>query len=154
MERNILPLEERVRKGRVAVIECIEEFACNPCAFICKVGAIRKEGLTKPPRLDWDKCVGCALCVGICPGLAIFCIQIRNEKGYVTMPYELLPKPEVEDKAILLNRFGEKVGIGKIAEVRPQKGDPAFVITVEVPSPKLVYEVRAVRIIKGGSHEK
>lgn len=153
MELNVFPSEERVRKGKVAVIECIEEFACNPCAFACKRGAIKKESLTKPPRVNWDECGGCGLCVGVCPGLAIFCIQIGDGKGYVTMPYELLPKPEAGDKAVLLTRSGEKGGIGKIVKVFPQKHDPAFIITVEVPDPKLVYEVRAIQIIESENDE-
>ncbi|MEM1538085.1 MAG: 4Fe-4S binding protein [Candidatus Nezhaarchaeales archaeon] len=149
MKLNILPPEDRVKKGRVAVIECVQEIPCNPCAVVCKVKAIMKESISKPPRVDWDKCVGCELCISSCPGLAIFCIQIKDGKGYVSMPYELLPEPKVGDEAVLLDRSGREVGIGRIVKaLRPQKQDPAFVITVETPDPKHVFEVRAVRIIR------
>ncbi len=148
---GLIPPDEVVREKRVAVIECVQEIPCNPCSAICKVGAILKEGLCKPPRVDWEKCVGCRMCVAICPGLAIFCIQIKDGKGYVTMPYEMLPKPNKGDKAVLLSRAGEELGEGEVVEVfKMIKGDPAYVITVEAPRPELVYEVRAVRIAKGG----
>ncbi len=88
-----LPPEDRVKKGRVAIIECIEEIPCNPCAYICRVDAIRKEALCKPPIVDWEKCTGCTICVSACPGLAIFCQRIADGKGTVTLPYELLPLP-------------------------------------------------------------
>ena len=35
-----MPSEERMRQGRVAVIECVQEIPCNPCSFSCKFNAI------------------------------------------------------------------------------------------------------------------
>ena len=35
-----VPSEERMRQGRVAVIECVQEIPCNPCSFLCKFNAI------------------------------------------------------------------------------------------------------------------
>ena len=55
---GILPPEDRVRKGRVAVIECPEEIPCNPCAYVCPVKAIKKESLCSPPKVDLKKCTG------------------------------------------------------------------------------------------------
>lgn len=147
-EMNRLPPKERARKGRVAVIECIQEIPCNPCGFVCKFGAIRKETISQPPTVDWSKCTGCRQCIGICPGLAIFNIEIKDEKGYVTLPYELLPKPNKGDRVVVLNRKGEKVGLGKITQVFKQgKDESGFVVTVEVSKPELVDEVRAIRVI-------
>ena len=34
------PPEERMAKGRVAVIECVQEIPCNPCENACRLGAI------------------------------------------------------------------------------------------------------------------
>lgn len=145
---NVLPPEERVQKGRVAVIECIQEIPCDPCGFICKFNAIKKEGISIPPIVDWNKCTGCRLCIPICPGLAIFNIQIKDDKGYVTLPYELLPQPTVGETVELVNRAGAQVGIGKVTQVlKGLKDDPGLMVTVEVPKPELVYEVRAIKVI-------
>lgn len=146
---HVLPSMERAMKGKVAVIECIEEIPCNPCSVVCPVKAIQKEGLCTPPDVLTEKCVGCTKCVAVCPGLAIFIVQIKDEKGYLTLPYELLPKPMVDDKVKLLDRAGREKGTGNIvAPTYQAKGDayPRWVVTVEMEDPDLIYEVRAIII--------
>ena len=57
-----VPTETRVKLGRVACIECVQEIPCNPCEGLCKFGAITiGEQITNLPRLHEDKCVGCGL---------------------------------------------------------------------------------------------
>ena len=149
-QAGILPPKDKLKKGGVAIIECIEEIPCNPCAQICPTKAIEKESLCKPPKVDWNKCTGCTLCVSDCPGLAIFIQRIAGEKGYVTMPHEMLPYPKVGDKALLLNRAGGVIGEGKIVKPTYQaKKDayPRWIVTVEVSRPELTYEVRAIRTL-------
>ncbi len=149
-ELGILPPRELIEKKRVAVIECIQEIACNACAYDCRVNAIKKEHICKPPVVSWDECVGCKQCVGVCPGLAIFCIQIKNGRGYVSMPYEMLPEPRVNCKVRLLDREGRELGEGKIVEAYHSiKGDPGWTVTIEFQDPELVYEVRAFKVLKG-----
>lgn len=150
-ELKALPPRDKVTNKRVAIIECIEEIPCNPCAYVCKADAIQKEGLCKPGTVDWDKCTGCTQCVAVCPGLSIFLQQIKDGKGYVTLPYELLPEPTIGAKAKLLDRSGEKVGEGRIVTPTYQaRGDayPRWVVTVEMDDPELSYIVRAIKILE------
>lgn len=150
-EFGVLPPEEIVKQKRVALIECVEEIPCNPCAVVCRVDAIQKEGLCALGTVDWDKCTGCTLCVAVCPGLCIYLQSIKDGKGYVTMPYELLPAPKVGMKVQLMDRSGAVVGEGNIVMPTYQaKGDayPRWVVTVEMDDPALSYEVRAIKIVE------
>ncbi len=148
-EFSVIPPKEIVEQKRVALIECVEEIPCNPCALVCRIDAVSKETLCTPPIVDWDKCSGCTLCVSVCPGLAIYLQEIKDGKGYVTLPYELLPAPMVGMRVQLLDRSGTVVGLGIIVTPTYQaKGDayPRWVVTVEMDDPALSYEVRAIRI--------
>jgi Fe-S-cluster-containing hydrogenase component 2 len=148
-ELDVLPPEDTVKEKRVALIECVEEIPCNPCAVVCRLDAIEKEDLCTPGTVDWEKCSGCTMCVAVCPGLSIFLQQIKDGKGYVTMPYEVLPAPKVGMTVQLMDRSGTVVGEGKIVNPTYQaKGDayPRWVVTVEMDDPALSYEVRAIKI--------
>lgn len=150
-ELTVLPPEETIKEKRVAIIECVEEIPCNPCAVVCRLDAIEKEGLCDVAKINWEKCSGCTLCVAVCPGLSIFLQNIKDGKGYVTMPYELLPPPKVGMKAQLMDRSGKVVGEGTIVNPTYQaKGDayPLWVVTVEMNDPELSYEVRAIKILE------
>jgi len=150
-ELGVFPTEGMVKSKRVAIIECVEEIPCNPCEHSCKLYGIVKESFTKPGKVNWELCIGCAACVAECPALAIFIQEISNGKGYVSLPYEMLPNPEIGKNVQLLNRKGTLVGEGKIVTPTYQvKGivHPRWVVTVEMDDPQLSYEVRAIRIRK------
>jgi Fe-S-cluster-containing hydrogenase component 2 len=149
-ELNVLPSEEIVALKRVAMIECTEEIPCNPCAYVCRVDAISKDSLSSPGTVDFEKCSGCTACVAVCPGLSIFLQQIKDGKGYVTLPYELLPAPKDGDRVELTDRSGKIVGEGIIVKPTYQaRGDayPRWVVTVEMDNPALSYEVRSIKIL-------
>ena len=68
----VLPNAERLRKGPVAILECVQEIPCNPCEKACPFGAITVgEDITALPRIDREKCTGCGACLKVCPVAAI-----------------------------------------------------------------------------------
>ena len=141
------PTEARMKKGPVAVLECIEEIPCNPCEAICPFGAISiGKPITNVKTMLEDKCTGCRKCVGICPGLAIFVVdKSGRETGTVTLPYELLPPPKKGDIVDALDREGRKICTANVeVVVEPDKGH-TLVVTVRVPL-EFVEEVRNINL--------
>ena len=130
------PSKERLEKGAVAVIECIQEIPCNPCETACKFKAIIiGEPITNLPRLIEDKCKGCGECIPSCPGLAIFLVDLAYSpnEATVSMPYEYYPLPIIGSTADALDRNGQKVCDGVILKVsNPPRNDKTAVITVVV----------------------
>lgn len=139
--QGFLPPEDRVRRGPVAVTECVEEIPCNVCTVSCSVKAIHIEGMRGRPRVDWSRCTGCGVCVGVCPGQAMFVVSLSGGEGRVTVPYEFLPRLGPGARVRLLNREGAVVGEGVVERVF--EVNKTQVVTVKVP-PELVWEVRAV----------
>ncbi len=67
---------ESPRPQRMVTVEAVEEFAvpiqcrhCEaaPCVEICPTGAIRRQSEDAPVVVDEDLCIGCKLCMLICP---------------------------------------------------------------------------------------
>ncbi|MGC9554795.1 MAG: NADH-quinone oxidoreductase subunit I [Thermoplasmatota archaeon] len=137
-----LPSEEHLARG-VAVIECVQDIPCNPCVDACPVQAISMEDINAPPQMDYEACIGCGQCVAVCPGLAIFLVKVDDGRGWVTLPYEMLPVPGQGDQVTLVNREGEEVGRGTVTKVVKRRD--TCVVTVEVP-PALAMQVRAIRV--------
>jgi len=141
-----LPSRERLAKGPVAIIECTEDIPCDPCVEACKLGAISKASLITPPDIDYEKCTGCGSCVALCPGLAIFVINVNyeEEKALVSIPYEMLPVPKRGERVDALDRSGKKIGMGEIVKVTKGKG-ATFVVSVAIGK-DLAMEARSIQI--------
>ena len=150
---DFYPSEERMRKGPVAVAECVEEIPCNPCETACKFGGIRVgDPITNLPVVDGDVCTGCGLCVPHCSGMAIFILDksYSDTVGSVAFPYEyqrVLDKGDVVDA---VDREGKVVCMGTVLKtVSPKLFDRTTVVTLEVPM-EFVEVVRGVRIFDQG----
>ncbi len=143
---GLLPSEERLRKGPVAIAECPEQIPCNICVDACPFKAISMNTINDIPRIDWDKCIGCGVCVAKCPGLAIFVVDLsRKDKALVTVPHEFLPAPRKGDEVVLLGRDGGRLGRGRVVKV--WEYNRTWIVTVEVPR-ELAMEVRAIWVEK------
>ncbi len=120
------------------VIECVQNIPCNPCQDACKNGCIKVgEIITKLPAVDPDmNCIGCGLCVALCPGQAIFLVDDDYSDDYatVTLPYEFLPYPKAGTKGIALSREGKRVCEAEVLYCRTNTAmDHTALLTIKVP---------------------
>lgn len=138
-------------KGALVLIECAQNIPCNPCETVCPHGAITVgEPITNLPVVDPDKCIGCGICVAICPGLAIFLVNLHAGKGLgsVTFAYEYLPVPEKGEKVQAVDRGGNVVCDATVEKVVSVKSyDMTKVVTVTVP-------VEYANIVRGIARRK
>ena len=123
-----LPNEKQLEKG-VAIIECVQRIPCNPCVDACPFDAISMKDINDLPVVDFDKCAGCGQCIGVCPGLAIFVVKYNMDgKALISIPYEFLPVPSVNDKVKALDREGRFVDTVVVKKV--VKKGKTWVVTV------------------------
>ncbi|MBR0052972.1 MAG: FAD-dependent oxidoreductase [Bacteroidales bacterium] len=126
------PSAERMASKGFVIADCLYGFACNPCSFSCKQGAITKSSTSVTPVIDYDKCIGCMECVAQCPGLAIF--GYRKDRNQLFLPLEFnLPVDSTGSptarEVFLVDDNGAKVGEGEIERVmrKPNKTNIAVV---------------------------
>ena len=143
-----IPSQERMKKGPVAVIECVQEIPCNPCENACPFGAIKiGDPITNLPVLDGEKCTGCGTCVAMCPGQAIFLVNeaYSETETEISFPFEYLPQPETGDVVDAVNRAGEVVCKGTVTKVKmPPSYKNTCVVTIAVPK-QYAGEVRSMK---------
>lgn len=146
--QGVTPPRERFEKGPVAIFECFRKIPCNPCYDACKFGAVLPfEDINDVPRVDWDKCNGCAVCVAKCPGLAIFVIDetYSPNQALLKLPYEFYPLPEKGRVVSLLDRVGQVVGTGSVVRTVSSSDKTATpVVWVTVPK-ALSMTVRSIK---------
>jgi Fe-S-cluster-containing hydrogenase component 2 len=132
-----VPTQERMKRGRVAVIECVQEIPCNPCEEVCSHGAITVGGqITALPVLDGERCTGCGLCIAGCPGLAIFVVDKSRDDGMavVEFPFEYIPLPAQGDIVTAVSRAGDEVCAAEVLAVKKSKAfDGTVVVSLLVP---------------------
>ncbi|HOK49980.1 MAG TPA: 4Fe-4S binding protein [Sedimentibacter sp.] len=145
------PDRDRLYKGPIAIIECIEEIPCNPCEAACSNGAITiGESITNLPKMDFEKCVACGRCIPACPGLAIYIkdYTYSDTKALLSFPYEYYPLPEVNDIVEAVDRHGNTLCQAKVIKVRnPKSNDHTAVVTIEYPK-EYFEEVISIKRIK------
>lgn len=146
---GLLPTLVRLKTGPVAIVECIEAIPCDPCTHACPRHAITiTGGLANPPRIDFDRCSGCGLCVAKCPGLAIFVVDLNysRKEATVTLPYEMLPRPETGQRVTALDRSGRPICPARVVRVLESPGlDRCAVVTIALPK-RFWNRARGIRI--------
>jgi len=145
--KKIMPDENRMAKGPVVVIECFQKIPCDPCAASCKFGAIKPfDDINDLPVIDFDKCTGCGICIGECPGLAIFVVDntFSDEEALIKLPYEMLPIPEKGDIVHALDRAGNTLCQAKVKQVIKTKNQ-TNIISIIVPK-ELSMKIRNIKV--------
>ncbi len=141
------PSQERLAKGPVAVIECIQEIPCNPCETSCAQGAITVGNpITNCPVLHEERCIGCGLCIAKCPGQAIFVVDMTYsaDKARVDIPYEY-DMPQKGEMVDALSRYGEVIGEATVLQVRrPPSFDKTAVVSFLIDK-ALAMQARNIR---------
>jgi Fe-S-cluster-containing hydrogenase component 2 len=120
-----LPSKQRWASGPAAIIECTEDIPCDPCVDSCPSGAIHMNSLTAPPTVDFQACTGCTLCMDICPGLAIFVVDVSGaDQAIVSIPYEMLPLPQKGQSVEALDRRGRGCSLQIMRLISRTTGKP------------------------------
>ncbi|NVN94570.1 MAG: FAD-dependent oxidoreductase [Bacteroidetes bacterium] len=150
IEEPFLPSTERMNAKGFVQIDCLYGFACNPCAFSCKYGAITKSSTSTVPQIDFEKCIGCMDCVYQCPGLAIFGYNLQKDWLFLPIEYEANEGAEV----FLVDNQGAKLGEGVIEKIlkKANKTNIARVKSLSIKGEDLV-KVRGF-IVKENYPEK
>ncbi len=108
-----------IKQGVYPVLNCVQEIPCNPCTTICPRDSIKIDGSIMNPPVYTGGCIGCEMCVAICPGLAITLVDFRKGEPIVTIPFEfndgiLETGQEVE----VTDRLGRVLGNGTVIGFR------------------------------------
>ena len=143
------PSMDTINKGPVAVIECFQKIPCNPCVTSCPFNAIDMgHDINNLPLVSSEKCTGCGICLGECPGLAIMIVDGSKSEEYLRMsiPYEMLPLPQKDQMVKGLDREGNYLCHVRVIKVLDLKSfDRTLVVTLEVPR-DLVYKFRNIEV--------
>ncbi|MFA5302553.1 MAG: FAD-dependent oxidoreductase [Bacteroidales bacterium] len=120
-----LPSPERMKARPFVLIDCLFGFACNPCTFACKFGAITKTSTSSVPYVDYDKCTGCMACVSQCPGLAIFGFDLSKNTLFLPVEYHV----NEGEKVYLVDNNGNRKAEGVLEKIlrKPNKTNVARV---------------------------
>lgn len=129
-----------------AIIECYEKIPCNPCSTSCPHQAIYiGDDINERPQLSVNRCTGCGICVYHCPGLAIVVAQLKEDRAWFKIPYEMLPHPQKGEVWHGINRSGEIICDALIEQVMTNpKSDHTVLVTASVDATYL-YDFITIR---------
>ena len=137
------------KDGVYPILNCVQEIPCNPCSTICPKNAIVIEGnLMNLPKFTGE-CIGCEMCVAICPGLAITLVDWRKGEPVVTIPFEFEDNVvKVGDIVDVTDRLGNVLGRGLVVKSRKVKRFGNTRLLKLKVSPDIAEKVSGIRIQK------
>lgn len=143
------PKIERINKSGVAFAQCFQEIPCNPCSTSCPKGAITiGDNINNIPEFDFEKCIGCGLCVVKCPGLAINVVDGSTDKDKIIfkIPYEMLPLPVEGQEVIAVDREGNYLSKAQVVGVKQFKeAEKTYLVSVEIER-DYMYEFATIKV--------
>ncbi len=143
----VKPSPERLAEGPVVIVECFQEIPCDPCYTACKRGGFLPfEDINDLPQMDFEKCNGCGICIGACPGLAVFVVDetYAEDQALLMIPWEFLPVPAEGSTVKGLNREGEALADVEVKKVRSAgRHNQASILTLIVPK-KYAHYIRSI----------
>lgn len=118
------------------VFHCYEEIPCNPCTSVCAHRSIQlrqdKGSIMDLPEFNGE-CVGCGLCVAVCPGLAItLARKTGTDRAEVVLPHEFLHHLKAGDPLPLTDADGIFLENGTVVKTIFNKKYRTSLITVEL----------------------
>lgn len=141
----------------MAIVECFQRIPCDPCVEACPKGAISIKGnINNLPVTDFELCNGCGICVSICPGLAIFVLDMSysDSEALVMLPHEFIPLPRKGELVDALDREGRVRCEAEVVRVLNTKAqDRTPIVSILVPK-ELGMEIRAIEPEAGGRNRK
>lgn len=149
------PSDARIRQGPVAVIECAQYIPCDVCGSVCPQDAIQVDTICALPELREDRCIGCRLCIPVCPGLAIFVVDstYSQDEALISFPYELLPIPHQGDHVDATDRTGSPLVKGTVVNVQEHpEYDHTRIVTIAVPKHS-IDQIRGIAMIARRTEE-
>lgn len=136
------------KKRKIAALECFEEIPCNLCQGACPEKAIEigRVPRTKDFILDETRCIGCGVCVDICPSGAISMIQEREEypTSVLVLPWKGTRHWKAGESVVLVNRRGESLGSSRVTGILPLAESKTQLVEVDVPN-HLLWEARGLK---------
>jgi glycine/D-amino acid oxidase-like deaminating enzyme/NADPH-dependent 2,4-dienoyl-CoA reductase/sulfur reductase-like enzyme/Fe-S-cluster-containing hydrogenase component 2/bacterioferritin-associated ferredoxin len=145
IDQPYAPSEPRKYQKPFVSIDCLHGFACNPCEFSCKHGAITKTSTSTVPQIDFEKCIGCMDCVYQCPGLAIFGYNLKKDQVFLPVEFDV----EANQDVYLVDNQGDILGKGFIEKIfrKENKTHVARIRAIEM-SQQDVQKVKAFILLK------
>lgn len=126
----------------VAAIDCIENIGCRVCQKACPVSAIQIDR-PKNQFLIESACIGCGICVQVCPSEVPVMIAGDATQSFSTLIFTYRERKKLKkgDKVGLLSRKGDLLAQGRVLDLFIEDGSELY--KVEVPS-HLIWDARSI----------